>query len=423
MSSRSDHRPDTRTHITQLHFEEVGKFFATAWIGQESREAKAEVEGSLSWEDALSTVTARAAKVFEVENSWVTIFHNTTGAIQRILTRLASFSPGRAGTLLTTNVEYPGIMALLRDSWPGKIGVVDCGQSIAQGETAQTLERLRSAVLVTQPSIVFLSHVVRSSGFVVPEAFFRFVRETRPQCVVVVDGAQAVGNVAIEPTLVQEGIIDFYVTSGQKWLCGRPTLALVWCDPSWKVQDPSQSYSRRVGSGGTGDLRSLRSLGASLRDFVEHKQAGAGRSRLSEIARHNAALAQYFCERVESVGLREQLDPLPLRHGGGWEWSGIVALWRVGSRFCEHLLGRRFVTTSILQETSGELAKDGFMIKQSSAISGEGLVIRAGLEYYDQNGVPQEGCCRVCFHYYHSRTDVDALVKAVTAAAAEMRAK
>jgi len=229
---------------------------------------------------------------------------------------------------LTTNVEYPGIMALLRDSWGGRIAVVDVGQSIGQGDENETLARLNDAVLVTRPSVLFISHVVRSSGFVIPNTFFTFVREVHPPCVVVVDGAQAVGNIRVDSELIADGLIDFYVTSGQKWLCSRPTLALVWCHPHWRVQDPSQSYSKITGSGGTGDVRTLRSLAIAIQDFNGSRANCSSNARITQISEHNANLSRYFCSLLSGRGIAERLGPLPLIHGDNWRWNGIVSLWK-----------------------------------------------------------------------------------------------
>lgn len=81
--------------------------------------------------------------------------------------------------------------------------------------------------LSPQTKLVVLSHVLYSTGFVMP------VKEIADEAhshgsAVLVDGAQAVGHIDVD---LQGDWSDFYAVSGQKWLCGPSGAGALYVSP------------------------------------------------------------------------------------------------------------------------------------------------------------------------------------------------
>ncbi len=85
------------------------------------------------------------------------------------------------------------------------------------------IERARAMLFSTSPAMVVVSHVSNVCGLLLQvEELARLVRRANPDCVVVVDGAQAAG---LYPLALTTGLVDYYVFSGHKALYGPYGLA------------------------------------------------------------------------------------------------------------------------------------------------------------------------------------------------------
>ena len=107
--------------------------------------------------------------------------------------------------------------------------------------TSATLELHRGLVRAfnyVKPSVVFVSHLMRTTGQVLASETVRYFREANPRVIIVLDGSQAVGNIVIQHELLQ--YVDFYVGLGHKWLGGMPSTGFVWRRQAtrWRLQIP-----------------------------------------------------------------------------------------------------------------------------------------------------------------------------------------
>ena len=187
-------------------------------------------EANLDWEDAKALVNERLEKLLGVSEDKVSLFHNTTVGVQRILTRILQLSRQQEIVFLTTDFEYPGIMAMADECWPGPLYIVKVEEMIWNKQADQVSEAIKQAILLTRPTVVYLSHVSRGVGYVLKQDVVDFIRAVSPGTIIILDGAQAIGNIDVSSHIID--MTDFYVTSGHKWLGGQATLGVVLADPA-----------------------------------------------------------------------------------------------------------------------------------------------------------------------------------------------
>ena len=193
-------------------------------------------------------VRQKFGKLIGQPSHTVCVFHNTTAGVQRILLRLSHLLGRSDATLLLTDLEYPGIVSAVDETWTGKVVMAQVAPLIWRGEADRITQKIEQSILLSRPSVVYFSHVARATGYRIEEGLVGFIRRIMPRSVIVFDGAQACGNIHIGDDLLPN--IDFYLTSGHKWLCGQQTLGLVYAHESWGLKDPAQSYSMtRVSTG------------------------------------------------------------------------------------------------------------------------------------------------------------------------------
>lgn len=400
--------------------EPVRRFFDSASVGivaQEAESSAADAEKRVPWSHAVEEVKAGLSRLLSVRTTYLTLYHNTTAGVQRVFTRLGHLTGRGEPTLLTSDIEYPGIMALADENWGGRLIVVQVADLVWGGKCHLVEPVLKKAILLACPTVFYGSHVARASGFVLSTKLLRFAREVNPNIVTIIDGAQAVGNIVIEPEMLQ--LADFYVTSGHKWLGGKQTLGIVHAHDCWKLDDPAQGYSAASGSRGTGSLASLASLARAVEDINGATSGGDAVTRVQRVAKHNASLARYFSQQLRRNGFRTV--------GGGqrvsrsWKWSGIVVLLDLPGSISQKLRTMDGIEFSHLTDEPWRQAALGGAPRGPRYTLGiklgGGQELEAGFERVEleelASPVPFGGCARFCFHYYHRKGDVDRLVKAV----------
>lgn len=419
-------------------------FFNAASIGivptnsQAEADRRSSPEAGVAWSDAVEEVRRGVGALLGVQSTYLTLYHNTTAGVQRIFTRLGHLVGRGTPTLLTTDLEYPGIMALADENWQGRLVVVEVADLIWQRKAHLVEAVLRKAVLLTRPTVVYISHISRASGYQLRSSFLTFLRRTLPRIVIIVDGAQAVGNCTVSQDFLE--LSDFYVTSGHKWLCGLPTLGIVHAHDSWKIDDPAQGYSLASGSRGTGSLGSLLSLARSVEDLNGGSTGEAPASRGQAIAEHNVALAKEFVKLLKAARIRsvpsEQTEPKE------WKWNGIVVLpspsrdlrseLSLKADFCtildeawrQRLLGgsargcRFFLRLGLDKETK-EIAR-----WKNGSGGPERLEVGFRRVKLDEqtSPFPPGGAIRFCFHYYHCLRDVRRLADSIIRLKRRLRA-
>lgn len=410
--------------INKLRFSKkrnTSKFFNTAAVGREPQEAADEVESnkSIDWEAAVRAVQVQFARLLEAEQEEISVFHNTTAAVQRILLCLRRALGGHPATLLTTDAEYPGIITAAVEHWHGPLAIARIGGHLWRGDAARAEKLLCEAFLLARPSVVYLSHVTRATGYRLNADVITFMRAVNPRTVLVVDGAQATGNVFVGRDFLAD--VDFYVTSGHKWLSGRTALGLVCCAPHWHVADQAQGYSSRAGSAGTGSKEVLVSVSVALQDFnggtTGQGEAGDARTRMMGVEARNTGLALRFAKRVHGehglwcVGVDSP----------GWRTSGLITVRDQGGILATWDWRRQgFEFTSISPE---QYAEPGMIVGAGpqyvvEEIQKTGTVRIRGFDIDEvRTAVPPGGGIRVSMHYYHRDKDVDELADAFRNAA------
>ena len=273
------------------------------------------------WDDERRAAQDAIVGAFGFDASAIQFFSNATTAARRVILRLAAYFQNRVGNLLISDLEFPGIVALLDEHWPGPLYSVQVQQLIAAGRPEEIEEHFKKAVLLTQPDVVFLSHVARASGYVAPLSLLRWIRDWRPETIVVLDGSQAAGNVHINDELVRFHLASMYFFSGHKWLGGKPTLGVLVADERWGMADPAEGYSRKLGSAGSGDIEALRGLTRRIGLIIG--SGNRGRRGLRETAKATSELGDALASKLGDKGLAM---PPAIDESGEPKHNGIVCV-------------------------------------------------------------------------------------------------
>jgi len=160
----------------------------------------------------------------------LTFRSNTTQAIrdfvQLSLLHLLDPSHGRAATpgrLLGVDAQHPAVREALRTTWSDMVEVPLAALALDPGCRLGEAARRRYRAIASEGavSVAVIPHVLWFNGAILDVAgICRALRSVAPDVVTIVDGAQAVGQVA-PPELSD---VDFYVGCGHKWLGGPETL-------------------------------------------------------------------------------------------------------------------------------------------------------------------------------------------------------
>ena len=282
------------------------------WAAHSPPQVLVEGKEPVDWTELVAVAKGYIGELLGHNPRDVSLHHNTTAAFQRIVIRLRLYFEGLSPVLLITDQEYPGLVALLDEQWPGPIVMVSISDCIWNGDVDKARERLNLASRRYKPQVVLISHVSRSSGLFFRDEWLSEMKECAPDALFILDGAQAVGNVELSGEVISRS--DFYVFSGHKWLRGLPTLGIVVADQQkWSVDDPAQGYSVQVGSRGTGSERVLSSLIEGLQRLL----GGDGRHCSAA-----AAMALKLAQKLVSAGL----VPFGVSAADSWTWNGIVSV-------------------------------------------------------------------------------------------------
>lgn len=142
----------------------------------------------------------------------IALTHHTTEGLNLALWGLP-WQPG--DRIAMTSLEHDaGIAAVhtIARRFGLVVDVIDCGD----GGSRQVVEAMRTRLAAAPPRLVVASHVAWSTGAVLP---IIEIAEAAHEvgAALLVDGAQAVGNVSVDVTALGA---DFYAFNGYKWLCG-----------------------------------------------------------------------------------------------------------------------------------------------------------------------------------------------------------
>jgi len=244
------------------------------------------------------------------------IFPGATDALERLLRYVCrslqrTSSTSSAPTLLATDLAYPGVVTAIDEIWQGpvlflRIAEMLYGAAEDKGSAAERAgaipDIIRKAIHFCRPHAVLLTHVERRTGFALAKCDMERItgkasgEGERPNFAhdpkFILDGAQAVGNRVVNLKGVEEAGVDYYATSGRKFLGSLNPIGLAFAlgeeDEGWDVrniQDPTSGYAVREGPGATRDMEAMRMLGERIKEIVgcvdqEVHEEGIGYSSL-----------------------------------------------------------------------------------------------------------------------------------------------
>lgn len=289
--------------------------------------------------DRMNEARAGVAAVLGATLGSVALTHATTDGMN-----LATWSVDwRAGDVaVTTMQEHAGGLGPLyaiRDRLGVEVRFADIGDGSDDVRTIAAFDR----AIVPGTSLVSLSHVLWSTGAVLPIARISQLAHDRA-ALVLVDGAQAAG--AIPVSVVELGA-DAYAIPGQKWLLGPEGMGALWVDPgvmdrmhtSFAGHFALEAYDARGNATWHGDARRFESSNY-------HRPSVAGFARavswlsmyvgLDFVHRRGARMARLAADILADIDGVELLTPrhqmatlVTFRIRG---WSAQAALDELGVR-------------------------------------------------------------------------------------------
>jgi L-cysteine/cystine lyase len=172
----------------------------------------------------MAEARAGVAAVLGTDVGAVGLTHSTTDGMNA-----ATLLPDwrRGGRAVTTAHEHAGAagpLYALRDRFGVELVFVDAGDD---GDDERTVAAFDAAI-TTDTLLVTLSHVLWTTGAVMPVARIAALAHARG-ALVVVDGAQAAGAM---PVRFDELGADLYAVSAQKWLLGPEGMGALVVDPA-----------------------------------------------------------------------------------------------------------------------------------------------------------------------------------------------
>lgn len=251
-------------------------------------------------EQAMETVRAKAATFIGCALDELVLTRCTTEGLNWVAQGIR-WSAGER--ILTTDQEHPGGRACW-DWVARRYGVTLDIVPIPPGENdpAAIVERF-AARITNKTRVLAFSHLLTSTGLRMPVAELSALAR-RAGAMSIVDGAQAVGGVAVN---VHAMGCHAYATSGHKWLLAPKGTGLLYLsrDLAGRV-DPVALQSGReayTASSGVCSLPSVHGLQAAM-----EYQTALGSARIEA---HNLALGRYLWEALAGVPKIRRISAAP----------------------------------------------------------------------------------------------------------------
>jgi selenocysteine lyase/cysteine desulfurase len=215
-------------------------------------------------EHAMDDVRAKAAAFLGCKTEELVLTNCTTEGMNWIAQGLTLVAGDR---ILTTDQEHPG-GRVCWDYVVRRFGVIlDIVPIRPDQHDAQSITDAFASRITPQTRVLSFSHLLSSTGLRMPVAELSALARSRG-CLAVVDGAQAVGGVAVN---VKALGCHAYATSGHKWLLGPKGTGLLYLSGELgKTIDPISLQGGRAAyseSSGVTSLPSVLGLGAAI-DYV-----------------------------------------------------------------------------------------------------------------------------------------------------------
>jgi len=292
-----------RSGETDYLFEEGLVYFNTGALGptprrvvEEAARVWSDLEANPSFhayfrlEEAMEDVRVSASRVMGGGDGEVMVTNSTTDAMN-IVAQGSALQSGQR--VLTTDQEHPGGL-LGWQHYARRMGVAIDVVSIAPGERdiGAIVDRFAQAIR-PETMVISVSHVLWTTGMRMPVAeLSRLARERG--CVSVVDGAQALGAIAVD---VKEIGCDAYAAAGHKWLMGPKGTGLLYLrdDPAKRIDPLVLEDGREAQTESTGvrNIPGILGLGTALALFESRG--------VDTVASRALALRNHLYERVRTV--------------------------------------------------------------------------------------------------------------------------
>ncbi|WP_309672130.1 aminotransferase class V-fold PLP-dependent enzyme [Gemmatimonas sp.] len=241
-------------------------------------------------EHAMDAVRAKAAAFLGCDTDELVLTRNTTDGMNAVAQGLTLAAGDR---VLTTDQEHPGG----RVGWDyvaRRFGVVIDVVPIAPTEhdTNAIVDRFAKAI-TPRTRVLSFSHLLSSTGLRMPVAELSALAKSRG-CLSVVDGAQAVGGIAVN---VKTLGCDVYATSGHKWLLAPKGTGLLYLSKAiGKTVDPIALESGRAAYSASSGVTSLPSVLGMDAAFDYMNTIG-----VSRVEAHNLALRSRLYAALQRV--------------------------------------------------------------------------------------------------------------------------
>ena len=241
-------------------------------------------------EVAMEKVRAQTAVLLGCQTEEVVLTRSTTDGMNWVAQGL-SFK--RGDRVLTTDQEHPG-GRVCWDYVARRHGVDIDVVAIPPGENdaGAIVERMRQR-LTPRTRVLSFAHILSSTGLRMPVAELSALARSRG-CIAVVDGAQAVGGIAVN---VHALGCHVYATSGHKWMLGpKGTGVLFLSDDLGNAIEPIALQGGRLAysnSSGVTSIPSVIGLGAAI-DYLNT-------IGIPRIEAHNLALRNRLYAGLQSV--------------------------------------------------------------------------------------------------------------------------
>ena len=241
-------------------------------------------------EHAMDDVRAQAAKFLNCKTEELVLTRSTTDGMNWIAQGLTLGSGDR---VLTTDQEHPG-GRVCWDYVARRYGVALDVVVIPPGENdAQAIIDRFAKQITPRTRVLSFSHLLSSTGLRMPVAELSALARSRG-CMAVVDGAQAVGGIAVD---VKALGCHAYATSGHKWLLAPKGTGLLYLSEELgKTIDPIALQGGRAAyseSSGVTSIPSVLGVGAAI-TYVSNIGLGA-------IETHNLALRNRLFDGLRDV--------------------------------------------------------------------------------------------------------------------------
>lgn len=212
-------------------------------------------------------------------------------------------SLGPGDHVLTTDQEHPGG----RNAWEwlaATRGTVLENVPIApDADDPRPIIDAFAQRISARTKVVMFSHILTSTGYRMPVREIADLAHARG-ALVVVDGAQAVGGIAVD---VKALGCDAYVSSGHKWMCGPKGTGLLYLSAA--IADrvrPVQLHAGRAAYSASNGVRSLASV-LALADSIDYLLAIG----TAHIEAHDLRLAARVHEGLQRITTLRVMSPPP----------------------------------------------------------------------------------------------------------------